>query len=446
LKGKSRYFDFAVNCQLNKMSNQPIDILVLNAGSSSFKSSFYRLTDRDLPLEPVTPLWTGKISWNNNKTAVLKAKTSADSIGADRSGTSRAEDIQELLSWIWSGKTQIVKDIRDIDIIGHRVVHGGSKYRQPTLIDDDVKAEIDRLSIYAPLHNPANLMGIEAIDRSFSSAKDSAAHPTQIAVFDTAFFRDLPEVAYLYPVPYEWLERGIRKYGFHGISHQYCTQRAAVLLGQEPDKIRSISCHLGNGCSLAAVRSGRCIDTTMGFTPLDGLMMGTRCGSIDPGIILHLLREQEYTVTELDRILNFESGLLGVSGVSNDVREIEKSIAAGDVRSRLALDMYIDRLAAKIASLIPALGGLDALIFTGGVGENNCGIRAAVAAKLAFLGVEIDPVLNNIAISADSASSEIDRDLATTGSPIRVLTIHTQEEWEIAWSCWQYSQGIGNRE
>ena len=417
------------------MSNQPIDILVLNAGSSSFKSSVYRLTNEDLPLEPVAPLWTGKISWNTAKTAVLKAKTTAESVSIDRSGTSRAEDIQELLSWIWSGKTQIVRDIHEIDIVGHRVVHGGSKYRQPTFIDDDVKAEIDRLSMYAPLHNPANLMGINAID--LSGAHDSAAHLTQIAVFDTAFFQNLPEVAYVYPLPYEWLERGIRKYGFHGISHQYCTQRAAKLLGQ-PALIRAISCHLGNGCSLAAVKSGRCIGTTMGFTPLDGLMMGTRCGSIDPGIVLHLLREGEYTVTELDRILNFESGLLGVSGVSNDMREIEKSIASGHVRSRLALDIYIDRLAAKIASLIPALGGLDTLIFTGGVGENNCGIRAAVAAKLAFLGIEIDPALNEIAISANGASSDLDRDLATTGSPIRVLTIHTQEEWEIAQSCWQY--------
>jgi acetate kinase len=418
------------------MSNQAIDILVLNAGSSSFKASFHRLTD-ELPLDPVTPLWTGKINWDASGTAVLTAKTTEDTVSVTRSGTSRAEDICELLSWIWSGKTQIVEDLQQIDIVGHRVVHGGSKYSQPTLIDNEVKAEIDRLSVYAPLHNPANLIGIEAIERSFSSHK-SAANPTQIAVFDTAFYRNLPEVAYVYPLPYEWLERGIRKYGFHGISHQYCTHRAATLLGQDLARIRIISCHLGNGCSLAAMKSGRCIDTTMGFTPMDGLMMGTRCGSIDPGIVLHLLREGEYTVTELDRVLNFESGLLGVSGVSNDLRKIDAAIASGNVRARLAVDIYIDRLAAKIATLLPALGGLDAVIFTGGVGENHSGIRAAVAAKLAFLGVEIDPAQNNLTIAPDGVSSSDDRDLATTVSPIRVLTIHTQEEWEIARSCWQH--------
>ncbi len=419
------------------MSNQEIDILVLNAGSSSFKSSFYRLTNEYLPLDPIAPIWTGKVNWDTNGKATLKAQASQESVSAERSGTTRMADICELLSWLWSGKTQIIADISAIDLCGHRVVHGGSKYQQPTLINDEVKAEIDRLAVYAPQHNPANLMGITAIEQSNNNLKSAAHQLTQIAVFDTAFYGNLPEIAYVYPVPYQWLEWGVRKYGFHGISHQYCTQRAAKILGQDLGKIRMISCHLGNGCSLAAMRSGRCIDTTMGFTPLDGLMMGTRCGSIDPGIILHLLREGEYTVTDLDRILNFESGLVGVSGVSNDVREIEKSIAEGNVRSRLALDMYIDRLAAKIASLIPALGGLDALIFTGGVGENNCKIRAAVVTKLAFLGVEIDPALDRVATSAGMSSSD-DRDLATIASPVRVLTIHTQEEWEIARTCWQY--------
>ncbi|WP_310485461.1 acetate kinase [Chamaesiphon sp. VAR_48_metabat_403] len=400
-----------------------MNILVLNAGSSSFKSSLYRLTEAE-PNDPIVPLWTGKISWNSAGAATLTAKTADESMEEERSQTARQQDIHDLLNWLWSGKTQVIEDIHAIDIVGNRVVHGGDKYRQPTLIDDSVKAEIDRLSIYAPLHNPANLIGIEAIS---SISKDTP----QIAVFDTAFFRDLSAVAYTYPVPYEWLERGIRKYGFHGISHQYCTQRAAALLGRDVGDLRIISCHLGNGCSLAAVKSGRCIDTTMGFTPLDGLMMGTRCGSIDPGIILHLLREREYTVIELDRILNFESGLLGVSGVSNDLRDIDRAIASGNDRAKLALDMYIDRLASKIGSLLPALGGVDALIFTGGVGEHNPGIRAAVASKLAFLGVEIDPDLNELPMPPD-------RDVATPQSAGRLLAIHTQEEWEIARACWAY--------
>jgi acetate kinase len=403
-----------------------MNILVLNAGSSSFKASLYRLNEKDLPLDPVVPLWTGKIDWNSTGTAVLKATTADDSVGEERSGTNRSADIHDLLNWIWSGKTQVIDSIKEIDIVGHRVVHGGEKYRQPMSIDAEVKAEIDRLSIYAPLHNPANLMGINIIE-------SLSPNIPQIAVFDTAFYGDLPEVAYVYPVPYQWLERGIRKYGFHGISHQYCTQQAAKLLGRDLKELRLISCHLGNGCSLAAVKFGRCIETTMGFTPLDGLMMGTRCGSIDPGIILHLLREKEYTVAELDHILNFESGLLGVSGVSNDLREIDKAIASGNTRAKLALDIYIDLLTAKIGSLLPDLGGIDALIFTGGVGENHAGVRAAVVAKLTFLGVEIDPTLNSLPMT-------VDRDLATSQSQVRILSIHTQEEWQIAIICLQYSQ------
>jgi acetate kinase len=395
-----------------------MNILVLNAGSSSFKASLYRLTGEDLPSDPIVPLWTGKIDWNSDGTAELKANTADDSVSEKRYGTNRIADIHELLNWIWSGKNNVINSIKEIDIVGHRVVHGGEKYRQPTLINAEVKAEIDRLSIYAPLHNPANLMGINIIE-------SLSPNIPQIAVFDTAFYGDLPEVVYVYPVPYQWLERGIRKYGFHGISHQYCTQRAAKLLGRDLKELRLISCHLGNGCSLAAVKFGRCIETTMGFTPLDGLMMGTRSGSIDPGIILHLLREQEYTVEELDHILNFESGLLGVSGISNDLREIDKAIVSGNIRAKLALDIYVDRLAAKIASLLPNLGGMDALLFTGGVGENHAGIRAAVVAKLAFLGVEIDPALNSLPMT-------VDRDLGTSQSQVRVLAIHTQEEWEIA--------------
>ena len=405
-----------------------MNILVLNAGSSSFKASLYRLAGKELPLDPVVPLWTGKIDWNSALTAVLAAKMVDDSIAEERSGTNRSTDIHDLLNWIWSGKTQVINSIKEIDIVGHRVVHGGEEYRQPMLINAEVKAEIDRLSIYAPLHNPANLMGINMIE-------SISPNMPQMAVFDTAFYGDLPEVAYVYPVPYQWLERGIRKYGFHGISHQYCTQRAAELLGRDLKELRLISCHLGNGCSLASVKFGRCIETTMGFTPLDGLMMGTRCGSIDPGIILHLFREREYTVAELDRILNFESGLLGVSGVSNDLREIDKAIVAGNARAKLALDIYIDRLTAKIGSLLPNLGGVDALILTGGVGENHAGIRAAVAAKLAFLGVEIDPALNSLPMIVDS-------DLATSQSQVRILAIHTQEEWQIAMICLQYSRAI----
>ncbi len=422
-----------------------MNILVLNAGSSSFKSSLYRLTGELSSVNSQTSLWTGQIDWHSSKIAVLKIQKLADitspkaekssaitvAVSEKRYGTTRSADIEYLLSLLWSGKTQVINGIEEIDIVGHRVVHGGDKYSQPTLINSEVKLEIDRLSIFAPLHNPANLIGINAIE-------SLSANLPQMAVFDTAFHTDLPEVAYVYPVPYQWLEQGIRKYGFHGISHQYCAQRAAQLLGRDLAELRLISCHLGNGCSLAAIKFGRCIDTTMGFTPLDGLMMGTRCGSIDPGIILHLLREGEYTVAELDRILNSESGLLGVSGVSNDLREIDKAIELGNARAKLALDIYIDRLAAKIAAFLPNLDSVDALIFTAGVGENHARIRAAVAAKLAFLGVEIDPTLNNLT----NLPILPDRDVATSQSQVRLLVIHTQEEWQIAQACYQYLRSI----
>jgi acetate kinase len=401
-----------------------MNILVLNAGSSSLKASLYQLTTKDLPVDPMIPLWSGEIDRHSTQTMVLKVTTaSGRSIHTEITSTDRSADLPHLLNSLWLGETQVIADITEIDIVGHRVVHGGAEYHQPILINAQVQSEIDRLSIFAPLHNPANLMGIRAIEAL-------APQLPQIAVFDTAFFGNLPEVSYVYPLPYQWLEQGIRKYGFHGISHQYCADRAAQLLNRDLKDLRLISCHLGNGCSLAAIKSGVCIDTTMGFTPLDGLMMGTRCGSIDPGIILYLLREGKYTVAELDRILNFESGLLGISGVSNDLREIDRAIALGNSRAKLALDLYVHLLATKISSLLPELGGLDALIFTAGVGENYAGVRAAVAAKLAFLGVEIDPILNMSDVAGD-------RDLATEGSSVRLLKIHTQEEWSIAKVCWR---------
>jgi acetate kinase len=402
-----------------------MNILVLNAGSSSLKASLYQLTTTDLPIHPILPLWTGQVNRRSEQATTLQVTTATgQSILAETTSTNYATDLQNLLNSLWQGETQVIANITEIDIVGHRVVHGGLQYHQPILINAQVQAEIDRLSIFAPLHNPANLMGIKAIAAL-------APQLPQVAVFDTAFFGNLPAVSYMYPLPYQWLEQGIRKYGFHGISHEYCADRAAQLLGQDLKDLRLISCHLGNGCSLAAIKSGICIDTTMGFTPLDGLMMGTRCGSIDPGIMLHLLQEGKYTVAELAHALNFESGLLGISGVSHDLREIDRAIELGNLRAKLALDLYIHLLVTKISALLPELGGVDALIFTAGVGENHAEIRAAVAAKLAFLGVEIDPALNMSDVDGD-------QDLATQKSLVRLLKIHTQEEWSIAKACRRY--------
>jgi acetate kinase len=406
-----------------------MNILVLNSGSSSLKVSLYQLATKDLSIDPIAPLWTGQIDRHSEQTTLKITTVTGRSIHTKTTGTNYTTDLQSLLNSLWQGETQVIANITEIDIVGHRVVHGGSQYHQPILINAQVQAEIDRLSIFAPLHNPASLMGIKAIEVL-------APQLPQLAVFDTAFFGNLPAASYLYPLPYQWLEQGIRKYGFHGISHEYCADRAAQLLNRDLKDLRLISCHLGNGCSLAAIKSGICVDTTMGFTPLDGLMMGTRCGSIDPGIMLHLLREGKYTVAELDHVLNFESGLLGISGVSNDLREIDRAIELGNPRAKLALDLYTHLLTSKIAALLPELGGVDALIFTAGVGENHAGIRAAVAAKLAFLGVKIDLVLNISDVAGD-------QDLATRESSVRLLKIHTQEEWSIAKACWRYLTNIG---
>jgi len=245
-----------------------------------------------------------------------------------------------------------------------------------------------------------------------------------VAVFDTAFHASLPQPAYVYPGPYEWLDQGIRRYGFHGISHQYASRRTADILGGGKPPRRMITCHLGNGCSLAAIRDGVSIDTTMGFTPLEGLMMGTRAGTIDPGILIHLVRHLGYRAEALDRVLNKESGLRGVSGGSGDMRAVLDGMAAGDQRAQLAFDVYAHRLCAEIGSMMASLGGLDALVFTAGIGENCPPLRARVGEAFAFLGMRLD--------EAKNGGSPVDAEISMPDSAVRVLVVKTQEELEIA--------------
>jgi acetate kinase len=243
----------------------------------------------------------------------------------------------------------------------------------------------------------------------------------------------MPEMAAIYPGPYEWWEQEIRRYGFHGVSHQYCTARAAEMLGRDMKDLRLVTCHLGNGCSLAAVRGGRSVNTTMGFTPLAGLMMGSRSGSVDPGVLLHLLRLPNYTVDELDRLLNQKSGLEGISGVSSDMRDILAAMAQGNPRAQLAFDTYVHSLRSHIGAMIASLGGLDALVFTAGVGEHAAPVRAAACEAFAFLGLKLDLEKN--------AQSRLDWDIAAADSTVRVLVIHTEEDWEIARECWKLAHG-----
>jgi acetate kinase len=314
----------------------------------------------------------------------------------------------------------VIDSPREIDVVGHRVVHGGRDYQQPTLIDDQVKATIRGLSPLAPSHNPAALDGMEAIQQWLGDVP-------QIAVFDTAFHSTLPAAAAIYPGPFEWVAQGIRRFGFHGISHADCARRGARILGKDLASLRLITCHLGNGCSLTAIKEGRSVDTTMGFTPLEGLMMGTRSGSIDPGLLLYLLRDKGMSVAQLDHLLNAESGLKGVSGLSGDMRQILAAMTDGNERAQLAFEIYVHRLRAQIGSMLASLGGLDALIFTAGIGEHSPALRAAVCDSFAFLGLTLSHEAN--------LAAPVDQDIATPESKVRVLVIQAQEDWAIAKEC-----------
>jgi len=288
-----------------------------------------------------------------------------------------------------------------------------------------VQAAIEKMAAFAPLHNRVELEGIRLVEETFAGVP-------QVAVFDTGFHSSIPEAAAIYPGPYEWAEKGIRRYGFHGINHQYCAERAAGLLARPLTGFRAVSCHLGNGCSLAAIRDGKSVDTTMGFTPLEGLMMGTRSGSVDPGILTYLMREQGLNGTQLDDLLNRKSGLLGISGTSSDMREIVAAAKQGNTRAKLALDIFVHRLRAAIGAMAVCLQGLDALLFTAGIGENSPEIRAEACAGLGFIGIELDAEKN--------AAARGDTDISGPRSRLRVLVLKAQEDWAIAKQCWALLQ------
>jgi acetate kinase len=400
-------------------------ILVLNSGSSSQKSCLYELGG-SLPESPPAPLLEAKIEWSENG-AALKVRTSSGKTTEQRLDKSkRAEAIAQLLKALVSGETRVLTQLSDIDVVGHRVVNGGREYTKPTLITREVTAAIEKMAVFAPLHNRAELDGIAQIEKLCGSVR-------QVAVFDTGFHATLPEEAAVYPGPYDWIQRGIRKFGFHGINHHYCAGRAAQLLERNLSELKLVTCHLGNGCSLAAILGGVSIDTTMGFTPLDGLMMGTRSGSVDPGILTYLLRQDDRLDAQtLDDMLNAKSGLLGISGVSSDMREVVAAMKKGNARAKLAFDIFVHRLRSGIGSMIAALNGIDALVFTAGIGENSAEVRAAACANLGFLGSAID--------SAKNLSSPMESDIATSSSTVRVLVLAAQEDWAIARECWKLGE------
>ena len=406
-------------------------VLVFNAGSSSQKSCLYdfdrergrglltisnRGVGKSILENPLEPLWEADIDWTGSEEGGILTVES-NNIEQEIKLENRETALEILLNTLIEGETKVIDSLDEIDVVGHRVVHGGAKYSQPVKIDADVKSAIADLIPLAPSHNPANLEGINTIEKILPKIP-------QIAVFDTAFHTTIPEPAKVYPIPYKYYEQGIQRYGFHGISHQYCAQRTAQILQQPLDSLKIVTCHLGNGCSLAAIKDGICIDTTMGFSPLEGLMMGTRCGSIDPQIIIYMMQEYGMDVEEINQVLNKESGLKGVSGVSNDLRAISKAMSNGNTQAQLAYDIYLHRLKKAIGAMVASLDGLNALVFTAGAGENQSLLREQTCGGLSYLGLQLDLAKND--------ADPVDTNISTKNSQVQILVIHTQEDWAIA--------------
>ncbi|HWC95666.1 MAG TPA: acetate/propionate family kinase [Candidatus Sulfopaludibacter sp.] len=382
-------------------------ILVLNGGSSSLKATLRVVQSADT--SPTAPVWEAHVDWGREPGKAemrIGAKTQTLSI------QSPAEVLAPVLATVPG----------PVDVVGHRVVHGGVAFRDTTRITPDVKEAIRKYCEFAPEHNRLELEAIEAAEAAFNGVP-------QIAVFDTAFHATIPEAARVYPGPWDWVEQGIRRYGFHGISHQYVSRRAARMTSCR----RIVSCHLGSGASLAAIRDGASVDTTMGFTPLEGLMMGTRSGSVDPGILIYLVRHKGYDAAGLDRILNKESGLKGISGISGDMREVLAAMARGEARAQLAFDIYVHRLCREIGGMVASLGGFDALVFTAGIGENCPPLRAAVCERLSFWGIRLD--------GAKNTRTPVDAVISADDSAVRVLVVHTDEDWQIARECQKLEVG-----
>jgi len=327
--------------------------------------------------------------------------------------------VEYILGVLTSEKHGSIKSLEEIQAVGHRVVHGGEKFNSSVLITDEVIRKIEECIEIAPLHNPPNLAGIRAISELLPLVP-------QVAVFDTAFHQTMPEYAYMYGIPYSlYAKYGIRRYGFHGTSHRYVSQRACEFLGLDSKKTKMITAHIGNGASIAAIENGKSVDTSMGFTPIEGLMMGTRSGDVDLGVVTFLMEKEMIGAAAVSTLFNKHSGVLGVSGISSDMRDIENAIEEGNERAKLAMDMYEYRIKKYIGSYIAALGGIDVLVFTGGVGENQTATRQYVCDGLRFMGVEIDNELN-----AKSRGKEVL--LSTPNSSVKVVVIPTDEEFMIA--------------
>ena len=402
-------------------------ILILNCGSSSVK---YQLLDP----EKQFALAKGTVSRIGMSGAVLShQRYDGDEVKLSGEILDHTAAIEYVLAILLSPNHGVLKEKSDISAVGHRVVHGGERFTGSVLINDEVVGMIRDCIELAPLHNPHNLRGINACFRILPGIP-------QVAVFDTAFHSQMPEYAYIYGLPYVLYKRyGIRRYGFHGTSHYFVSRQAYKLLNRPKEECKVITAHLGNGCSIAAVDGGVSVDTSMGFTPLEGLLMGTRSGDLDPSVILHIMGREEIGLSEANSLLNKHSGLTGISGESSDMRDIINSVQNGNPRAKLALDVFCYRLMKYIASYAAAMGGVDAVVFTGGIGENAAPVRLKSCEKLEFMGIKIDSVKNERVKAGEEA------DISADDSKVRVFVIPTNEELVIAIDTMRIIQNINSR-
>lgn len=389
-------------------------ILVINAGSSSLKYQLMESEHGDVMAKGLCE----RIGIDGSQ--LKHSKTGQETVVIETPMPTHAEAIDAVLSALTGADHGVIASMNEIDAVGHRVVHGGERFAASALINDEVKAAIRACFPLAPLHNPANMTGIEACEQAMPGVP-------MVAVFDTAFHQTMPDYVYMYALPYSVYEQhGVRRYGFHGTSHKYVAGQAASMLGKAPEDCRLITLHLGNGSSISAVDGGRCVDTTMGLTPLAGVPMGTRCGDIDPAIVKFLMDQTGSDIAEVDRIMNKESGMLGISGVSSDFRDLAAAAESGNDRARLALDMFMYQCRKVVGGYVAAMGGVDGIVFTAGVGENDRGVREGICKGLCACGIKIDSKANADLPRGTSGN------VAHADSRAAVLVIPTNEELMIA--------------
>mgnify|MGYP001011627705 FL=1 len=386
-------------------------ILVINCGSSSLKYQLFDMENEEVLVKGLVE----RIGIDGSR---LKQEKGDDEYIIEEDMKDHTEAVKHVFDAITDKENGVISDLSEIDAVGHRFVHGGEKITKSVVIDDEVKEAVKEYSKFAPLHNPANMMGLEACEKLLPNVKN-------VAVFDTAFHQSMPEENFLYGIDYKYYkDQAVRKYGFHGTSHDFITQKTAKVLEKDQKDLNMISCHLGNGSSICAVKEGKSFDTTMGLTPLEGLVMGTRSGDLDPTVVTFLMNEYGYDTKKMDNVLNKESGVLGVSGVSSDFRDLENAANDGNKRADIALKMFANRAKRYVAGYMAEIGKTDAIVFTGGIGENSATMRADIMKGFEQFGIKIDPEKNNVRGGCHLIS--------TDDSKVKVFVIATNEELMIA--------------